>query len=253
MIEQAIWWGCITLEVALLVRGVAGRLLARYPVFYAYILFVFLQSLVRYSIYHIYPQLYASIYWITQWLGIFVGCGVVFEVYRLGLRAYPGVARMARNLLAFVFIAASTKAIVDSSNDSRWWMVATNNELERALRTVQALAIVALVALFIVYSIPFGRNLRGVLLGYGLFISQMVIWLTFFSRGSEKYPEFWFNLLPASYLVILVVWLTHLWSYSPNPDPGKVVHLEEQYQRIAAATSRSLREVRGYLARAVRP
>jgi hypothetical protein len=192
------------------------------------------------------------VYWITQWLGILTGCVVVFEVYRVGLRAYPGAARMARNLLALVFILVSTKAIVDTSNDPRWWMLLTNNELERGLRTVQALALVALVVLFLFYSIPFGRNLRGVVLGYGLFISQMVIWLRFFSPGTATFPEFWFNLLPASYFVILVIWLTQLWSYAPNPEPTKAVQLEEQYQRVAAATSRRLREARGYVAKAVR-
>lgn len=253
MIEQAIWWGCIALEFALLVRCIVGRLLVCYPVFYGYILFVCLQSLVRYSTYRLQPQFYAPVYWITQWLGILIGCGVVFEVYRVGLRAYPGAARMARNLLALVFILASTNAIVDTSNDPRWWMLVTNNELELALRTVQALAIVALVILFLFYSIPFGRNLKGVLLGYGLFISQMVIWLKFFSPGTAKYPEFWFNLLPATYFVILVIWLTQLWSYAPNPEPRKAVQLEEQYQRVAGATSQRLREARGYLAKAVRP
>jgi hypothetical protein len=253
MIEQAIWWGGICLEVILLVRGVFGKLLGRYPVFYAYIFFVCSQSLIRYSIYRLQPQYYAPVYWITQWLAILTGCGVVFEVYRVGLRAYPGAARMARNLLALVFILASTKAIVDTSNDPRWWILLTNTELELALRTVQALAIVALVVLFLFYSIPFGRNQRGVLLGYGVFITQMVIWLKFFSPGTAKFPELWFNLLPASYFVILVIWLTHLWSFAPNPEPRKAVQLEQQYQRVAAATSRRLREARGYLAKAVRP
>jgi hypothetical protein len=118
---------------------------------------------------------------------------------------------------------------------------------------VQALALVALVGLFLLYSIPLGRNLRGVLLGYGFFISQMVIWLVLFSPGTEKFPIFWLNLLPGSYFVILVIWLTHLWSYAPNPEPRKAVQLEEQYQRVAAATSQRLREARGYLAKAVRP
>lgn len=253
MIEQVIWWAGICLEVILLARGIFGRLLGRYPVFYAYISFVCSQSVVRYSIYHLKPQFYASVYWITQWLGILIGCGVVFEIYRVGLRAYPGAARMARNVLGLVFILASTKAIVDTSNDPRWWMVATNFELELALRTVQALAIVALMVLFLFYSIPFGRNLRGVLLGYGIFISQMVMWLMPFSPGTAKFPEFWFHLLPASYLVILLIWVTHLWSYAPNPEPRKAVQLEEQYQRIAVATSQRLRAARGYLAKSVRP
>jgi hypothetical protein len=253
MLGQAIWWGCVALEFVLLVRGVRGRLLARFPVFYAYILFVSLQSLLRFSVYHWHPHLYLPVYWITQWLGILIGCGVVFEIYRVGLRAFPGTARMARNFLALVFILVSTKAIVDTSNDPRWWLLATNRELEHALRTVEALAIVALVALFLFYSIPFGRNLRGILLGYGLFIGQSVLWLTLASAGVENRHRILFSLQPASYFVVLGIWLAHLWSYAPNPEPKKAVQLEAQYQRVAAATSQRFRDVRGYLAKAVRP
>src|SRR5437870_7643445 len=158
LIGQAIWWACIALEGLLLVRGFQGRLLARYPVFYAYLFFVCSQSLLRFSVYHSRPQLYGKIYWITEWMGILIGCGVVFEIYRVGLAAYPGTARMARNLLAFVFVMAFTKAIVETWNDPHWWLIATTMDLEHALRTAQALAIVALVALFLFYSISFGRN-----------------------------------------------------------------------------------------------
>ena len=251
MLGQAIWWSGIALEALLLVRGFQGKLLARYPVFYAYVLLVWLQSLLRISVYHSRPQLYSLVYWITEGVGILIGCGVVFEIYRVGLAAYPGTARMARNLLGFVFVMAITKAIVGTWNDPHWWMVATTMDLEHALRAVQALAIVALVVLFLFYSIPFGRNLRGVLLGYGLFIGESIVWLTFVSAGGEKFHEFWSYVHPISYFVILAVWAIHLWSYAPNPEPKKTVRLEEQYQRIAATTSRRLREGRGYLAKVV--
>jgi hypothetical protein len=251
MLGQAIWWGTIVLETLLLVLGFRGKLLARYPVFYAYILFVLVQSVLRFSIYHSRPEIYSPVYWITEWLGVLIGCGVVFEIYRVGLAAYPGTARMARNLLAFVFVMAITKAIVGTWNDPHWWTVATTMDLEHALRAVQALAIVALVVLFLFYSIPFGKNLRGVLLGYGLFIGESIVWLSLFSAGGEKFHEFWSYVHPASYLVVLAVWITHLRSYAPNPEPKRAVRLEEQYQRIAATTSRRLREGRGYLAKVV--
>jgi len=110
----------------------------------------------------------------------------------------------------------------------------------------------ALVLLFFSYSIPFGRNLKGVLLGYGLFVGESAIWLTFASSGGNRFRDIWFYLHPASYFVVLGVWAMHLWSYAPNPEPKRAVHLEEQYQRIAVATSRRLREGRGYLAKVVR-
>jgi hypothetical protein len=126
-------------------------------------------------------------------------------------------------------------------------------DLELALRVVQALALVALVALFLFYAIPFGRNLRGILLGYGLFLGESVVWLSFAPRSSESFRAFWSHIQASSYFVVLVVWVLHLWSYAPNPEPNVAVRLEEQYQRMAATTSRRLQEARGYLAKAVRP
>jgi len=253
MLGQAIWWGSIALEALLLIRGLQGKLLGRYPFFYAYILFVWLQSLLRFSVYHSRPELYSSVYWITEWLGVLVGCGVVFEVCRVGLAAYPGTARMARNLLAFVFVMAFTKGLVETWNDPHWWSATTAMELERALRTVQSLAIIALVVLSLFYSIPFGRNLRGVLLGYGLFVGTSVIQLTFVTNSGSRFYSFWHHVNPGSYFVVLGLWVVHLWSYAPNPEPKTAVRLEEEYQRIAATTSRRLRAGRGYLAKVVRP
>lgn len=251
MLGQVIAWSGIALEVLLLIRGFRGKLLARYPVFYSYILFVCSQSLLRFFVYHQRPQSYSTVYWITEWLGIIAGCCVVFEIYRVGLAAYPGTARMARNLLAFVFVMAFTKAVVETWNDPHWWLVATTMDLEHALRTVQALSIVALVVLFLFYSIPFGRNLRGVLLGYGLFVGESVVWLTFASSGGQRFHQFWSYVHPAAYSVVLVVWAVHLWSYAQNPEPKRAVRIEEQYQRVAAATGRRLRAGRGYLAKVV--
>jgi len=253
MLGQAIWWSGIALEALLLIRGLRGKLLARYPVFYVYIVFVWLQSLLRFSIYHSRPELYSSVYWITEWLGVLFGCGVVFEIYRVGLAAYPGTARMARNLLAFVFVMALTKGLVETWNNPHWWSAATTMDLERALRTVQSLAIIALVVLSLFYSIPFGRNLRGILLGYGLFVGISVIQLTLVTDREGRFYRFWTHVSPGSYFVVLGLWAVHLWSYAPNPEPNRVVRLEEQYQRIAATTSRRLREGRGYLAKVVRP
>lgn len=253
MLGQAIWWSGITIEAVILTRGLFGRLLKQYPAFYAYLLFVWMQSLLRFSVYHARPQLYAKVFWITEWLGVLVGCAVVFEIYRVGLRTYPGTARLARNLLGFVLLLAFVKATVETGNNPLWWSTAATFDLELALRVVQALALVALVALFLFYAIPFGRNVRGILLGYGLFLGESVVWLSFVPRSSESFRAFWSHIHASSYFVVLVVWALHLWSYVPNPEPKVGVRLEEQYQRMAAGTSRRLQEARGYLAKAVRP
>ena len=250
MLGQSIWWGSIALEVLLLVRALRARLVSRYPAFYVYIFFVLTLDVLCLFTYRRYPQLYNYSYGATEFVCVLVGCGLVFEVYRTGLSPYPGTARMARNVLACVFVLALVKALITAAGDPRWWLEASALEIERTLRTVQAIAIVALVALFLFYSIFFGRNLRGILLGYGLFIGLRVICLAFVTPGRR---DFWFYAYSASYPAALGIWLAHLWSYSEGPARGPTaVRLEHDYQTVAAATRRRLQVARGHLAKAVR-
>ena len=254
MLSQSIWWSSIALEILLLVRGLLARVASRYPAFYFYVSFVLLQDLLSFLVYRWYPpQIYRSVYWTTEFLGVLIGCGIVFEIYRVGLAAYPGAARMARNVLAIVFSTALAKGLADAANDPRWWLEATARDVEIVLRTVQAISLIALVALFLFYSIPFGKNLRGILVGYGLFVSASVVSMNFAPVGVRTFSDFWVYLFPASYLITLSVWTAHLWSYRAIPVPKETVRIEQEYQRLAAATHRRLQEARGYLAKAVRP
>jgi hypothetical protein len=145
-------------------------------------------------------------------------------------------------------LIALVKGLLDASNG--WLPASAAVEIELALRTVQAVAILALVALFLLYSIPFGRTLRGILLGYGLFVGERVICLTFVSLQTHN---FWFYAYSASYMGALSLWIGYLWSYQPNPQPrAGGANLDDEYQRIATATQRWLQGMRGYLRRAVR-
>lgn len=247
MLSQLIWWSGVALEIALLVRGFRGQLVRRLPIFYAYITCVALQNIPFFFQWN--KPLYALIYWVTEFLGLAMGSLVIFEVYKVSLRAYPGAARMARNALAFVFLTAVAKGLATVWASGSWRLDATAFEVERALRTVQAAAILALVALFLVYSIPFGRNLRGILLGYGLFIGERVICLTFMPPQGH---HFWFYAYSAGYLVTLVVWLCHLWAYEASPVAKNDVPLDREYHSIAVATQRRLRAMRALVRKVVR-
>jgi hypothetical protein len=250
MLSQAIWAVSIALEVLLLGRGLQAKLAFRYPAFYSYISFVLVQDLLRFIAYRWNSQVYSYTYWTTEFLSVLIACAVVFEIYRAGLAVYPGTARMARNALAFVFVLALVKGLAAAANDPRWWLEAGTLEIERTLRTVQAIAIVALVSLFLLYSIPFRTNLRGILLGYGSFVGLRVVCLTFVPAAGE---DFWFYAYSASYPAVLGIWLAHLWSCNEVPDSAPATgRLENDYQRIAAATRRRLLAARGQLAKAVR-
>jgi hypothetical protein len=249
----SLWWGGIALELLLLIRAVRTGLRLAYPIFYLYILFVLAQSFLRLGVHHYRDDLYSYVYWSTEFVGVLIGCGIVYETYRVGLASFPGTARMARILLTILFAVAFAKALADASTDPRWWAEATTIDIERAMRTVQAVAIVALTALFLIYNIPFGRNLKGILLGYGLFIGVSVIWFTFLPAEGYQYRHFWAYLGPISYALALCLWAVYLWSPQAQPVPVSNVRIEEQYQRTVARTRRRLQAARGYLSKVIEP
>jgi hypothetical protein len=190
-------------------------------------------------------------YWTCEFLSLVLGCLVFFEFYRIALSPYPGTARMARALLAILFVVAMVRTIVKTVNVPEWWQNVTPAQVEGLLRVCQLLAILALTFLFLFYSIPFGKNLRGILIGYGLFISWSVLCLALVSAGVATAKTFWSFTFPLSYLISLFVWTMHMWSYQPNPVPDRSIPLEQEYQRVAAATQRRLHTARGYLTKAV--
>src|SRR5450432_618264 len=248
----SLWWSGIALELLLLVRAFRTRLRHSYPIFYFYILFVLTQSFVRLAV-HRWDTLYSYVYWGTEFIAVIVGCGIVYEIYRCGLASFPGTARMARILLTVVFVFALAKALVDASSDPRWWAEATTIDIERAMRTVQAAAILALASLFLIYAIPFGRNLKGILLGYGLFIGVSVIWFTFLPAEGYQYRHLWSYLGPATYDLALCIWAVYLWSPQSQQDLASNLRLEEQYQHVAARTRQRLQAARGYLGKVIDP
>lgn len=250
MISILILSFAIALEVILVTRGVQQGLARRYPAFYSYIAFVLATDTLVYAVRYN-EQVYLYFYWVTEFVSLVLGCLVLLEFYRVALASYPGTARMARAVLSVLFVVAMIKTVVKTMSVREWWFYATPAQVEGLLRVCQLLAILSLAGLFLFYSIPFGKNLRGILLGYGLFISWSVICLALVAAGVAKADSLWSYTFPFSYLLTLVVWTIHMWSYQPNPVPDPAIPLEQEYQRVAAATQRRLSTARGHLAKAV--
>lgn len=248
MLSQVILSVSVILESLLLFRGFRQRLTSRYPAFYCYIAFVLFQDPVCYFVDRWMHPLYTPVYWTAEFLCVLLSCGIIFEIYRVGLAAYPGTARMARVALGLVFGIALVKALI---SDPRLWTEAPATTVESTLRTVQGVAIVAMVALFLFYSVPLGKNLRGIVMGYGLFVCWSVICLTFASLTGGKVHVLLAYLYPASYLLFLSICLRYLWSYQADKSPEPADPADRGYGRVADATLRRLQDARGYLGKTV--
>jgi hypothetical protein len=252
MLTQAIWWVTNALEVIILGRAAQQRLLKTYPMFYIYLAYVLVESGLRFYIYLRHPAYYGPFYWSTQLLSVFLGYGVVWEIYRQALTRYPGALRMSRNALALIFVVVVFRVLLNLLWVGFSSLPQTTAELERDFRTVQAFLLVSIAGVMSYYRIQIGRNLRGMMIGYGFFIGTSIIILTLRSHFGDQFQIWWQYLQPAAYVFVLLVWCMTLWSYQPNPEPEAECRIEQDYQSLVQATRRRFRQVRAHVGRTVR-
>src|SRR5215470_10072727 len=141
MLDSLIWLATILLELIIIGRSLRGDYFKRYPIFYSYISFVLLQSIARFTVNRVNEDWYPNVYWFTEFVAIIAGCSVVFEFCRLGLKSYPGVAKMARVGLIAAFLFTFSKVLFTAGEGADGWTPALTFMLERDIRFVQIVAI----------------------------------------------------------------------------------------------------------------
>jgi hypothetical protein len=253
MLSQAIWWTTLVLEIVLLLRGLRGELHRKYRLFYVYMSCVFLQSFFLLIIYFVRPTYYKPFYWYAEFVSVVLGCGVVWGIYRRALCRFPGAARMARNVLFFVLIVVFSRVLANTWDGTVWWPSGTVIALERDFRAVQAVLLIGLLVVIAFYRIPLGRNLWGMMLGYGLFIGTNVIILALRVLVGDSFQTAWKYLQPLSYLAVLCAWCVTLWSYRAVPVPETEPRIEQDYQLLTLTTRKGLLHARAYLGKVIRP
>lgn len=237
---------CMFFEALLLLRAWRKRTLARFPIFYSYIAFVLLQSVLRTIVRLEYSQdskPYSLTFWSTEFMGVFVGCSIFFEFYKIALAGFPGAGKLARNALLFVFALTIGKVLVTAAHLSAGLSGELIIQLVRDMRFVQLAAIVTLLALFFLYAIPTGRNLLGIVLGYGIFIAVSVLNLVFLDRFRGEALFAARAIQSSSYLFALCVWTVALWSYRPAVAP-RLANPAVAYPILHGATSERLADTR---------
>lgn len=253
MLEHIFWWAGTLLEGVILWRGMATDLFRRYSFFYLYLAYVMLQSLVHLLVFDARAEWYAHIYWSTQILGAIFGYILVWGIATQTLSSYSGAARMARSLLMGVFALLITRAIVVAWS-SQIALPAAAAEIERDVRAVQAILFLVLLLIYNYYRVPLNANLKGMFLGYGLYIAVSVMVLASRTLLVESHGLIWRYLQPSAYAAALGIWCRYLWSPAAAISQSAAkAPLEVDYEALAANTARLFVRLRIYLARAVRP
>ena len=243
----------IILELAILGRALKAKFLRSFPLFYAYIFCVFLVDALSYGVYALGPAIYRNWYWGAQFVTLLVGYGVILEIVKKSFKDSAGAERVASSMVLTVFVVVFAYVIFQSLTSPKWTPAATYYELERDLRAVQAVVLAGVLAVVSGYRISIGRNLKGVILGYGLYLASSVISSELRAYAGSSFHAAWRLIQPYTFLISLCVWLIAMWAYQEIPGERPVPQLDSDYEAFAIKTRNVLGTMRSYLQRTARP
>lgn len=202
-----------------LVRGAWRALWKKYPFFYFPLLGNMVASAVvaPWVLLH-YRSMYGW-YWAMQFATMFAACGNFLEILRHGFSIAPNARLFAQSVrymvLGVVGVFATLCLIGPRGREHQRQFIL----FERDFRTIQAFLLLVLVAGIFYFGIQLGKNVKGILLGYGIYIGSSLVALALDSRFPSSFSPAWQVLQPLAYVVSLLIYLFSLWTYGPAAAP----------------------------------
>jgi hypothetical protein len=252
MMTLIIWWGGILLEFLVLFRGFRAKIVSKYAFFYVYIASLLLADTSLYFVYVMSRSSYEKWNWATGFLNLVLGCGILLEIFKHVLSPYAGAERFARIAGLAAFAAIFCFAILHPGLSDAAKLGARNAGLEKDFLTVQAILLFGILGVVSYYGIAMGKNLKGMVCGYGLCLATSLMTLALRAYLGPVFNSAWAFIQPFVYMVSLLVWVVMLWSYHPDPFPEAGIRLEEDYEAFAERTRDMVGAMRTQFVKAAR-
>jgi hypothetical protein len=132
------------------------------------------------------------------------------------------------------------------------WNVTTNTaDLERDLRIAQAIVLMTILFLTGYYGIGIGKNIRGMILGFGIYVGASVFSLTLRLFVGTRFDRAFGVIQNTAYFLALAVWMVALWSYDSEPTEKPPSSSGGEYQLLAGRTQEILGSINDHLDRTV--
>lgn len=254
MYTLILWWAGILVESVILVRGVRLRTLVRFPFFFLYIGSVFCADVSLYFV-HAFASYPSYLIWAAraETVNIVVGYGIILEIFRHVFSLYRGIERLSQIVgLAVFVIVLCTAMFYRAASPGLGDALSRKAMAERDLLAAQAIFFLTAIAIIRYYGLETGRNIRGIIVGYGIWLGASIITLELRTYLGPAFTATWVFFQPFFYLFSLMQWLFAMWNYSPILAPDPVLPITQDYEALAATTGGVATRVRAYLGRMAR-
>jgi hypothetical protein len=216
-LQAAAWALTTALELLLFVQLIRRKVVRIYPLFFAYLVSVILQSVAVAALYRT-PNLDKlttwKIAWLTQGCVVVMRALVLLELTRGVLSRYIGIWTFARRMLLGVAVAVIAYDLLLSKG--RWQWLILNGV--RGLELAMAAVIVAMLLFARYYRVPINQLQRALAVGLCLYSTFYVINYSLFERVFQRYAVLWNFLGIFAFIASLVVWLSAANRYLPSED-----------------------------------
>jgi hypothetical protein len=250
MLTLIVWWATIVLELAILVRAFKTGAFKEYPAFAIYLGCVLVSSASGYVVYNERPSLYQYWYWTWEFVCVVAGYNVVLEVVERGLASHEGARKIFRNVALWGFAAIVAYVAIHSMLFRHSNALISSVEVERELRTAEALLLAAIMSAVVYYRIVVARSLKGIVVGYGLCVATIVITHSMRSYLGSRFQDYFSAIRSWSYLFSLLIWTFTLWSYQRSAVPKRPGDSGADYDVLAMTTREAVESVREQLGKA---
>jgi len=250
LLTYILWVAIVALQVLLIVHLLRLGLARRYPYFFSYLILSGGSNLIKWTVYHLWNAYYPWCYWILEFVVVWGGFLVVAEVFCQAFHPFPSIRRVvgwSTLILLLVLLAAHIGLGLSGTIRFGWYEMFF--QIVRWGRFVQAGLLALLVAAARYYLLPWGRNVAGLGLGFGLYVSLIVVSFALQALGRVDLTVL-SHLYSGASLMTLGIWLYAFWVYAPNPLPARPARLEQDYARLNLAVTAALLGVRGTLRKA---
>jgi hypothetical protein len=227
MTANVLWWVCIALETALLLRGIFSELIKKYRLFYSYISCILAVEIIRLIFYASAPGRYATIYWYSELATIIVSYAVIVEILQHALRPFRALSRVLTRTLWIIFALTVSYACCDLFANRAVSVSRVVADLGRDLRFVQGVLLLTVLWFFGRHRLSLGPNLGGITIGSALWIGANIINLALLYLDVRGDSIFLLEMLPVTYAVTLAVWCITLWTAVPVPASRRALPQEE--------------------------
>lgn len=244
ILTQIVWLAGLLLETIILVRAIQCKSFGKYPLFYAYIASVLAGDTVLYF----WQWLNARFYWQFEFLTMALGCGVIVEISRHVFAQHTSLDRFARWIAVIAFGSIFFVFAIHAFLLPHWKPATNAADLERDVRIAQAIGLLTIVLLTGYYAIELGKNMKGMILGFGVYVGTSIVVLTLQLFRGHRFTPVWAIIQPSSYVAALLIWAVALWSY--EPVPASVLRpTDMDYQGLAGRTKQALGSIQEHLDR----